>query len=160
MDKLGTGYLPIAPWIRNEKFLHSQRLGYDVGVPATVDSLIARAYSLRELGFVQDDSPSMQMDKMLLTDAKRDGIASRETWIATYFFSAVCSEIRDSQGASPLEGELKRFEGMMYGMPAEQIVLTPRTVRDYAEAHKLPKNFQHLACRRLGFPELFNGTPA
>ncbi len=49
---------------------------------------------------------------------------------------------------------------MMYRTPVEQIVVTPRIVRDYAEAHKLPKNFQHLACRKLGFPELFNGAPA
>ncbi len=31
MDKLGTGYLPIAHWIIDEKFLHSERLGHDVG---------------------------------------------------------------------------------------------------------------------------------
>jgi hypothetical protein len=160
MDKLGSGYQPIAAWISNEKFLHSHRLGYDVGVPATVDNLIARAYSLRELGFVPSDSPSKQMDDILLTDAKRDGIASRETWISTYFFNSVINEFTDSQGANPLEGELKRFAARKHGMPVEQVVLTTQIVREYAEVHKLPKNFQNFACSKLELLEMFKSTPA
>lgn len=158
MDKLGTGYQPIAIWIRDEKFLQSQRLGYDVGVPATVDNLIARAYSLRELGFVPDDSQSPRMDKNLLTDAKRDGIASRESWISTYFFGSVWNEIDDSQGASPLEGELKRFAAKRHGIRVEQVVLNPQTVIDYTTAHKLGKSFQQVACRKLRLLETDNCT--
>ena len=158
MDKLGSGYQPIAIWIRDEKYLLSQRLGYDVGVPAIVDNLIARAYSLRELGFVPDDSPSRQMDNILLTDAKRDGIASRETWISTYLFNGLYES--DEHGANHLEGELKRFAAKRDGIPVEQVVFNSRIVKEYVEAHKLSKGFQNYACRRLGLQELSCGTPA
>ena len=149
MVNLGEGPWPIDVWIRDEKYLFSKRVGYDVGVPATVDQLIARAGNLRNYGSVSDDSPCKEMDKHLFTDAMRGTIAPREAWISSYFFrSPLCY---DEDGLNPLIGELKRFEARKRQIPVSDVSLNGQIVRDYSFANGLSEIFQNMALGKLGF---------
>ncbi|MDD5192958.1 MAG: hypothetical protein PHF67_00050 [Candidatus Nanoarchaeia archaeon] len=154
-DKLGVHYDRIFRWIRDEKHLHSQQLGYDVGVPATVDYLIARAYSLRERGSVPENSNSKSMDSYLFNDARREhGIADRETWITTYFFGALFAEdSKDDDGENPFEGELRRFESQRHGTSVDEVVINAQIVQDYAKVHDLGEVFQRYALSKLDLTE-------
>jgi hypothetical protein len=154
MGMLGTGYNPIANWIRDEKHLLSQGLGRDVGVPLTVDFLISRAHSLKikyEKTETSDPNPPSlnTMESILLADANNDNIASREVWINTYFFGSNYCEVQESQGSSPLEGELKRYAASIRKIPVKDVVLTEYEVCEYARAHKLDDSFKRAACKKL-----------
>jgi len=157
MGKLGTGYSPIANWISQEKHLLSQGLGHDVGVPLTVDFLISKAHSLRVKYGPVNESPLEHnphqlngMELILLGDVRTDNIAPREVWINTYFFGSGLSEVRDSNGSNPLEGELKRYAARLYKKPIEQVVLTQYELCEYARANRLDHSFREAARKKLG----------
>ena len=155
MGMLGTGYRPIADWICDEKYFLSKSLGYDVGVPLTVDYLISRAHTLRAKYSNSEksgpNSPILNtMDSILLVDANNDNIALREVWINTYFFgSGFYNEANESQGYSHLEGELRRHTACISRIPVEDVILAKEDVLRYSRAHRLDDSFVKEACKKL-----------
>ncbi len=153
MAKLGSGSKPIEDWIRDEKFYLSRSKGYDVGVPYTVDALIARTDQLKRNG-VDPTSKSRDMDIFLFNDAIADNLAPREEWVCTYLFDEPLRFLDDTpideHGKTRLQGELRRFGAQKYHTSTENVVLNEELVTNYTNSNRLGDDFRNMALGRLG----------
>jgi len=95
------------------KWLYSQKAGRDIGVPATVDRLLAN-------------------HDILVTD----GTDTREEMIFKYFF--VGPKIPDEHGRNQVEGELKRYVAFKIGCLPQNARVSLTSIADYLKDNKLP----------------------
>ncbi len=100
-------------WIKDEKWLYSEKEGRDVGVPETVDRIMKRFYGLKP--------------------------EDRTYLIEGYF---LCPKVDDFDGANQLEGELKRFKSKEKSISPRQINVTREIVDNYCKEYNLEESIQ------------------
>ncbi len=119
-------------WIDGEKYLYSQAAGMNVGVPTTVDRLIARAHSLKQTHDKKSKLPFLDFELFL------SHIPPREVIIKDYFFNNGV----DRNNRRNLSIELSDFGSQKYNIPFSKVVINRELIADYAKANSLSGRFE------------------
>ena len=154
MDKLSDIPTVIGIWVRDEKHFYSEKAGYDIGVPDTVERTLDWAHELSNDPTKTREGFSGEMDRKLLWYAERNLLGTKEEWVCTYFFKEplrMLSEPIDEHGKTLLEGELRRFvvRGREDFDPSEANGYK-NVIRRYARESGLSEEFVSQAKDKLG----------
>ena len=154
MDKLSDIPTVIGIWIKDEKHLYSEKAGYDIGVPDTVERTLNWAHELNNDSSRVREGFSGEMDRKLLHYAQIGQLGTKEEWVCTYFFNEplrLLSEPIDEHGKTLLEGELRRFAaGTREGLNPSEMNGYRKFIGRYAEKHELSEAFVSQAKDKLG----------
>ena len=139
----GVDWRVITQWMPDEKLYLSQRAGYDVGVPATIDHiLLSQDQALRTL---PERRTPFQVHLALW-----ENVPKRDELVRLFF------EVRqsmDQDATDAARGELVRFGERHYQVPFYQVRLTRQLVDDYVTNNQLSEETKKVVCNRIGIIE-------